>query len=44
MHGLADALRSLAAFGATPRVRLGRVSPARLRAPLARALRAAARP
>jgi hypothetical protein len=39
LAGLADALRSLAAFGDTPRVRLGRISPARLRPALARALR-----
>ncbi len=38
LDGLADALASLAAAGGTPRVTLGRVTPARLRAPLARSL------
>jgi len=36
--GTADALRDLGTFGGTPAVRLGRVQPARLRAPLARSL------
>ena len=40
--GLAEALVSLASFLGAGRVTLGRVTPARLRAPLARALRAAA--
>ena len=39
--GVADSLRSLATFVGAARVTLGRVVPARLRAPLARALRAA---
>jgi uncharacterized protein YcaQ len=38
LAGTADALRDLAGFGGTPAVRLGRVEPVRLRAPLARAL------
>jgi hypothetical protein len=37
---LAEALRSLASFLGAPRVTLGRVTPSRLRAPLARALQA----
>ncbi|HEY2954819.1 MAG TPA: crosslink repair DNA glycosylase YcaQ family protein [Candidatus Eisenbacteria bacterium] len=41
LAGLADALGSLAAFVGAGRVTLGRVSPARLKAPLARALREA---
>src|SRR5262249_29926122 len=40
LAGLADSLGSLAAFVGATRVTLGRVVPARLRAPLARALRA----
>ena len=39
LAGLADSLGSLAAFVGATRVTLGRVVPARLRAPLARALR-----
>jgi hypothetical protein len=39
LAGAADALKSLAAFGDTPHVALGRVAPGKLRAPLARALR-----
>jgi uncharacterized protein YcaQ len=42
--GVADSLRSLATFVGAARVTLGRVVPARLRAPLARALRAAPPP
>jgi hypothetical protein len=41
LAGLADALWSLARFAGADRVDLGRVAPGRLRAPLARALRAA---
>jgi uncharacterized protein YcaQ len=40
LAGLADALASLAAFVGAERIRLGPVVPGRLRAPLARALRA----
>jgi uncharacterized protein YcaQ len=43
LAGLAGALASLAAFVGADRVTLGRVVPGRLRGPLARALRAAAR-
>jgi uncharacterized protein YcaQ len=39
LAGLADALRSLATFVAAPRILLHRVTPTRLRAPLARCLR-----
>ena len=39
LEGLADAIGSLAAFAGAERVTLGRVAPARLKAPLARALR-----
>jgi hypothetical protein len=39
--GLADSLASLATFVGAERVTLGRVVPAKFRAPLARALRAA---
>jgi hypothetical protein len=42
LAGVAQALRSLAAFCGAERVTLGRVTPARLKAPLARALAAAA--
>jgi uncharacterized protein YcaQ len=38
LAGTAEALQELAAFGGTPRVRLGRVRPARLRPPLMRLL------
>lgn len=38
LAGTAAALRDLAAFGGTPRVRVGLVAPSRLRAPLARLL------
>jgi hypothetical protein len=41
LAGLADAVRSLAAFVGTDRVSLGRVAPVRLKPPLARALRGA---
>jgi len=44
LAGLASALASLAAFVGAERVTLGRVAPARLRAPLARALEAAPTP
>src|SRR5207247_2153516 len=44
LAGLASALASLAAFVGADRVTLGRVAPARLRAPLARALKAAPTP
>jgi uncharacterized protein YcaQ len=39
LAGIADSLRSLAAFVGAERVTLGRVSPGKLKAPLARALR-----
>jgi len=42
--GLADALRSLAAFVGAVDIALRRVTPQRLRAPMARALRAASQP
>jgi hypothetical protein len=41
LAGLADALASLARWGETPRVRLGRVEPARWAPALRRALREA---
>ena len=44
MTGVADALRSLATFVRGDEVTLGRVTPRRMRAPLARALRAATAP
>jgi len=44
LAGLASALGSLAAFVGAERVTLDRAAPARLRAPLARALKAARRP
>lgn len=40
LAGIAEAVRSLAAFVGADRVTLGRVAPARLKAPLGRALRA----